>query len=265
MKSIDVKGTARNEFGKKGAKALRKQNLIPCNLYGVERDAKGLPVAKAFSVTFEEVRKLVYSPDIFSVNLTIDGNTVLAVMREIQFHPVKDNILHIDFYQVDPQKPIVMAVPEGLPLMIAIVSSMNMKKMLNDNVLVRKVSGIETAGSLNILFSDKTGTITKGKLEAVNFLDGTGKEAKSFDEIKGKAGEMLALALKHNTNAVITGSGDTLKVVGGNPTERAVLQFVAHAEDKYPNVKPVYSVPFNSTNKYSATTVEGDKNTNDWQ
>ena len=114
MKSIDVKGTARNEFGKKGAKALRKQNLIPCNLYGVERDAKGLPVAKAFSVTFEEVRKLVYSPDIFSVNLTIDGTTVLAVMREIQFHPVKDNILHIDFYQVDPQKPIVMAVPVKL-------------------------------------------------------------------------------------------------------------------------------------------------------
>ena len=114
MKSIDVKGTARNEFGKKGAKALRKQNLIPCNLYGVERDAKGLPVAKAFSVTFEEVRKLVYSPDIFSVNLTIDGTTVLAVMREIQFHPVKDNILHIDFYQVDPKKPIVMAVPVKL-------------------------------------------------------------------------------------------------------------------------------------------------------
>ena len=114
MKSIDVKGTARNEFGKKGAKALRKQNLIPCNLYGVERDAKGLPVAKAFSVTFEEVRKLVYSPDIFSVNLTIDGSTVLAVMREIQFHPVKDNILHIDFYQITPEKPIVMAVPVKL-------------------------------------------------------------------------------------------------------------------------------------------------------
>ena len=114
MKSIDVKGTARNEFGKKGAKALRKQNLIPCNLYGVERDEKGLPVAKAFSVTFEEVRNLVYSPDIFSVNLTIDGNTVLAVMREIQYHPVKDNILHIDFYQVTPEKPIVMAVPVKL-------------------------------------------------------------------------------------------------------------------------------------------------------
>ncbi|MBO7588471.1 MAG: 50S ribosomal protein L25/general stress protein Ctc [Bacteroidaceae bacterium] len=114
MKSINVKGTARNEFGKKGAKALRKQNLIPCNLYGVERDDKGLPVAKAFSVTNEEVRNLVYSPDIFSVNLTIDGTTVLAVMREIQFHPVKDNILHIDFYQITEDKPIVMEVPVKL-------------------------------------------------------------------------------------------------------------------------------------------------------
>ncbi len=114
MKSIDVKGTARNQFGKKEANELRKQNLIPCNLYGVEKDEKGLPVAKAFSVTPEEVRNLVYSPDIFSVNLTIDGTTVLAVMKEIQFHPVKDNILHIDFYQITEDKPIVMAVPVKL-------------------------------------------------------------------------------------------------------------------------------------------------------
>ncbi len=155
---------------------------------------------------------------------------------------------------------IVMAVPEGLPLMVAIVSSMNMKKMLNDNVLVRKVNGIETAGSLNILFSDKTGTITKGKLEAVLFIDGNLKESKTYDEIQGEAGNMLALALKHNTNAIITGSGEDMKVVGGNPTERAVLKFVATAEDKYPNEKALYSVPFNSTNKYSATTVEGEKN-----
>ena len=152
---------------------------------------------------------------------------------------------------------IVMAVPEGLPLMVAIVSSMNMKKMLKDNVLVRKVNGLETAGSLNILFSDKTGTITKGKLEAVTFLDGKGTESKTHADIKGKAGEMLTLALKHNTNAVISGSGDSMKVVGGNPTERAVITFVANAEDKF-NVTPIASVPFNSTNKYSATSVDGE-------
>ena len=114
MKSIDIKGTARNEFGKKAAKELRKQNLIPCNLYGEERDANGLPVAKAFSVYTEEVRNLVYTPDIKSVNLTIDGVTVMAVMREIQFHPVKDYIQHIDFYQITETKPIVMSVPVKL-------------------------------------------------------------------------------------------------------------------------------------------------------
>lgn len=114
MKSIDIQGTARNGFGKKASKELRKQNLIPCNLYGVEKDEKGLPVAKAFQVTTEEVRNLVYTPDIHAINLTIDGQTVLAVMKEIQFHPVKDTIQHIDFYQITDSKPIVMAVPVKL-------------------------------------------------------------------------------------------------------------------------------------------------------
>lgn len=77
---------------------------------------------------------------------------------------------------------IVVAVPEGLPLMIAIVCSLNMKKMLKSKVLVRKLIGIETSGSINILFSDKTGTITKGKLEVVRFLDGN---ATPFDSFSG--------------------------------------------------------------------------------
>ena len=111
MKSINIQGTARTLFGKKGAKQLRNENLIPCNLYGVKKDENGLPVATPFSVKVEEVRNLVYSPDIYVVNLSIDDQTVLAVMREIQFHVVKDNILHIDFYQVTEDKPIVMDVP----------------------------------------------------------------------------------------------------------------------------------------------------------
>lgn len=111
MKSIDIKGTARTEFGKKGAKQLRKSNLIPCILYGVNKDEKGLPVATPFSIQPEEVRNLVYSPDIHTVNLTIDGKTVLAIMKDIQFHAVNDSILHIDFYQITENKPIVMNVP----------------------------------------------------------------------------------------------------------------------------------------------------------
>ncbi|MCQ2110299.1 MAG: 50S ribosomal protein L25/general stress protein Ctc [Bacteroidaceae bacterium] len=114
MKTIDIQGTARAEFGKKGAKELRKANVIPCVLYGVEKDEKGLPVAKAFKVTTEAVRNLVYTPDIHMVNLTIDGTTVLAILKDIQFHPVKDSIMHMDFYQVTEDKPIVMNVPVKL-------------------------------------------------------------------------------------------------------------------------------------------------------
>lgn len=154
---------------------------------------------------------------------------------------------------------IVMAVPEGLPLMIAIVSAQNMGKMLKDNVLVRKVSGIETAGSLNILFSDKTGTITKGQLEAVVFVDGKGTEYKSFDDVVGGLGKMLSLSVRHNTSAVVSGDGKAKHIVGGNATERAILSFVAGNADTA-NVSVTGSIPFNSQNKYSAAHIDGDYN-----
>ncbi len=152
---------------------------------------------------------------------------------------------------------IVMAVPEGLPLMIAIVSAQNMGKMLKDNVLVRKVAGIETAGSLNILFSDKTGTITKGKLEAVSFIDGAVNEYKTFSEVGGKLKDILSLSIHHNTLSVISGEGKDMRVIGGNATERAILGFAMSERDKA-NVITVGNIPFNSTNKYSATQVDGD-------
>ena len=152
---------------------------------------------------------------------------------------------------------IVMAVPEGLPLMIAIVSAQNMGKMLKDNVLVRKISGIESAGSINLLFSDKTGTITKGKLEAVTFIDGQGTDYKSIDSVMGELGKLLSLSARHNTNALISGEGKNLRIVGGNATERAILSFVSNKADTA-NVTVKNSIPFNSTNKYSASMLEGD-------
>ena len=108
MKTISINGSSRTEVGKKATNALRNAGLVPCNLYGVENEAK------SFSVTTEGLRKLVYTPDIHVVDLTIDGKTVKAIMKEIQFHPVKDTILHVDFYQVTEEKPIVMAVPVKL-------------------------------------------------------------------------------------------------------------------------------------------------------
>ena len=108
MKSFDLKGTSRTEVGKKSTNELRKNNGIPCILYGIEKEAK------AFAVTADAVRKLVYTPDIHVVNLTIDGVECKAVLKDIQFHPVKDTILHMDFLQIVADKPIVMEVPTVL-------------------------------------------------------------------------------------------------------------------------------------------------------
>ena len=108
MKSFDLKGTARTEVGKKSTNELRKNNGIPCVLYGIEKEAQ------AFAVTTDAVRKLVYTPDIHLVNLTIDGKECTAILKDIQFHPVKDTILHMDFLQVVADKPIVMEVPTVL-------------------------------------------------------------------------------------------------------------------------------------------------------
>ena len=108
MKSFDLKGTSRTEVGKKSTNELRKNNGIPCVLYGIEKEAK------AFAVTTDAVRKLVYTPDIHVVNLTIDGVECTAVLKDIQFHPVKDTILHMDFLQIVEDKAIVMEVPTVL-------------------------------------------------------------------------------------------------------------------------------------------------------
>ena len=111
MKTIEIKGTARVAGGKKAAKQLRKQGVIPCNLYGELKDEKGLPKAFSFAATEAELRKLLYSPDIYTVKLDVDGQQCLAILKEAQFHPVKDNVLHVDFYQITDKKPIVMEVP----------------------------------------------------------------------------------------------------------------------------------------------------------
>ena len=115
MKSIEIKGTARTIAERsseqaRALKAIRKTGGVPCELYGGSENIH-------FTVTNEELRNLVYTPHIYVVDLVIDGKKYNAIMKDIQFHPVKDNILHVDFYQIDEAKPIVMEVPvqlEGL-------------------------------------------------------------------------------------------------------------------------------------------------------
>ncbi|MBM6961889.1 50S ribosomal protein L25/general stress protein Ctc [Bacteroides caecigallinarum] len=117
MKSIEIKGSLRTETGKKATRDLRKNNSVPCVLYGLNKDENGNQVATHFTVTNDGLRNLVYTPHIYVVDLNIDGKIVTAIMKDIQFHPVTDNILHVDFLQIDESNPIVMEVPvklEGL-------------------------------------------------------------------------------------------------------------------------------------------------------
>lgn len=107
MKTFELTGTQRAEYGKKAAKNLRKEELVPCNLYGL-----GMNVT--FTVKEADVRKLIYCPDTQAVALTIGDVKQMAVVKEYQFHPVKGNVLHIDFYAVNEEKPVTVEIPVQL-------------------------------------------------------------------------------------------------------------------------------------------------------
>ena len=147
---------------------------------------------------------------------------------------------------------IVVSVPEGLPMMITLVLSSNMKRMLKDNVLVRKLMGIETAGSLNILFTDKTGTLTKGKLEVVGVMFGNLDYYKDKSRLKNSITyyNVLKRAILSNTNCVYNKKKNVW--IGGNATDKAVVNYLG--ENNY-TVRIVKQVPFDSKNKYSYTKV----------
>ena len=113
MKEINVTGQKRENLGKKASKALRKEGLVPCNLYGLaEQD--GNPVAMSFAIAMAELRKIIYTPHIYVINLVIDGESHTAILKEIQFHPVTDAVLHVDFLEVNDQKPITIGIPVKL-------------------------------------------------------------------------------------------------------------------------------------------------------
>ena len=114
MKEINVKGQKRSDLGKKASKEMRKEGMIPCNLYGEAKDANGQPEALAFIVPMAELRKVVYTPHIYVINLDIDGKKHTAIMKELQFHPVTDALLHVDFFEINEKKDISIGIPGNL-------------------------------------------------------------------------------------------------------------------------------------------------------
>jgi len=105
MQTVKINGVKRAEFGKKGAKDIRREKLIPCVLYGHKEETVH------FSISASDARPLLYTHKSFIVEITIDGKAELAVMREVQFHPVKDYPMHIDFFRVMPGKPVTIDIP----------------------------------------------------------------------------------------------------------------------------------------------------------
>lgn len=147
---------------------------------------------------------------------------------------------------------LVMSVPEGLPMMITLVLSTNSKKMLKDNVLVRKMVGIETAGSLNILFTDKTGTITKGKMEVIFLIDGSLNKYNSLEELSTNYKTIITDSLIYNNESEYNHEGN--KVIGGNITDKALLTFAGRKKEEFIKIKD--RLMFNSKNKYSVSIIE---------
>ncbi len=114
MKEITINAQTRSEFGKKASKMLRKQGLIPAVVYGVEKGENGLPVAKSIVVSEKELAKLLYTPNVYIVNLVIDGVTIKAILKELQSDFVTDHPVHVDFYQITEDKPVVFEIPVKL-------------------------------------------------------------------------------------------------------------------------------------------------------
>ena len=140
---------------------------------------------------------------------------------------------------------IVVAVPEGLPMMITVVLSSNMKKMAKSNVLVRKMVGIETSGNINLLFTDKTGTLTEGKLRVKEIITPTNERIRKISQREdSKYKKLLTLCLKYCNEATYNGK----EAIGSNSTDRAICSFIKNPSC---NATLLSRVPFDSSKKYS--------------
>lgn len=145
---------------------------------------------------------------------------------------------------------IVVAVPEGLPMMITLVLSSNMKTMLKNNVLVRKLMGIETAGNINVLFTDKTGTLTNGKLEVVGILSSSLEEI-DIKKLNSRMKELFMDSLSVNNESVYDTKNN--KIIGGNITDKAILNYAKLYKSK---AKVINRMPFSSEKKYMFTKID---------
>ena len=229
-------------YGSLAKEVQEKEPMSPLKyrLRGLAKTISKIGYVGAFLVTFSYL---------FSVLIMENNFEIAKIMATITNFPVMMD--HLIYALTLSVTIIVVAVPEGLPMMITLVLSSNMKRMLKSNVLVRKLVGIETTGSLNILFTDKTGTLTKGKLEVLEMISGELTHYSKSSQLS-KNNKYLEIVKKCTlwNNKSILSEG---KVLGGNSTDRALINFF---HEKYPNpYKILAEQPFDSNLKYSSLTV----------
>jgi large subunit ribosomal protein L25 len=114
MKEITINAQTRTEYGKKASRDLRRAGQIPAVFYGVEKGENGLPLAKSIQISEKELAKLLYTPNVYIVNLIVDGKPVKAILKDLQCDFVTDRPVHVDFYQITEDKPVVFEIPVKL-------------------------------------------------------------------------------------------------------------------------------------------------------
>jgi len=162
MKSVEVKGAKRAALGKKETKKLRAEKLVPCVLYGGDE-----PIH--FQAEASEFRPMIYTPDVYLIDLNIDGTTCKAIMQDVQFHPVEEQILHVDFLKITDEKPVKIEVPvkvEGYA--IGMRSGGKMKLNLRRLKVKGLAKNIPDAITLNIDDLDLGQSIKVGQIQVEN-------------------------------------------------------------------------------------------------
>jgi large subunit ribosomal protein L25 len=186
MKTFELTGVKRESTGKKAAKAYRKESLVPCVLYG------GNEVVH-FTVTKDGIRKLIYTPEVFTVNLSVEKKNYVAILKDMQFHPVSDELLHVDFLQVFENKPVVIEIPivlEGLAQGVKDGGklSMDMRKLkvkgLYKDFPEKLVINIENLGLGKTI---QVGNLNFDNLELLNAKDNVVAGVKATRATKGTA------------------------------------------------------------------------------
>jgi len=230
------------EYGKISLEIQEKEptSTLKKRLYGLAKIISKIGYIGAFLVSFIYLFNKIIVENNFDIDLII---TTITTPKIILNHLIYALTLMVTI--------IIVAVPEGLPMMITLVLSSNMKRMLKDNVLVRKPTGIETSGNLNYLLTDKTGTLTKGKLEVISFISADLKCYKNEVELKkSKIYDEVYNSIILNNESVINDNN----IIGGNSTDKSLISFLKQKT----NLKIDKRIPFDSKNKFSAIYINNE-------